>query len=233
MKKRLYTEAEVKQIVNNSVKRALKENMENEYSWDEFKGDAKAAGYGALGLGALAAAGHEMAADDDFEQEVENEYHMQDNWNRAHMDDGQAIGLWDESKKHKGQIKLSESEFMEVIKESVRQLVNEVFDTPKGQFMAGRLAARKMADYAQQKGDKRGTAYLSGEEWNKSSNNIPAYANKQANNPDYAQPTQAFSHGFQIERNNEWNNANNTPFVNYKDEVGKRYDFWKNSKNMR
>lgn len=237
MKKRLYTESEVRQIVNNSVKRALKENMEDEYSWNQFKDDAKTAGkvvgYGAVGAAALGALGNHLADENDFEQEVENEYRMQDGWDRAHMEDGNAIGLWDESKKHNGQIKLSESEFMAVIKESVRQLVNEIGDTPKGQFMQGRLAARKMADYAQTKGEKRGMGYLGGDEWNDSTDNIPAYANKQAGKPDYAQPTQAFAHGFNLERNNEWDNANNTPFANYKDEVDKRYNFWKNSTNMR
>lgn len=41
-------------------------------------------------------------------------------------------------------IKLTESEFHRLINESVNQILNEIGDTPNGQYMLGRLHARQL-----------------------------------------------------------------------------------------
>ena len=44
----------------------------------------------------------------------------------------------------KNTIKLTESEFHRLINESVNQILNEIGDTPNGQYMLGRLHARQL-----------------------------------------------------------------------------------------
>lgn len=43
-------------------------------------------------------------------------------------------------------IRLSESDLHRVIMESVQQVINEIGDTPKGQYMLGRLQGRQSAN---------------------------------------------------------------------------------------
>lgn len=42
-------------------------------------------------------------------------------------------------------IKLSESDLHRIVMESVQQVINEIGDTPKGQYMLGRLQGRQAA----------------------------------------------------------------------------------------
>ena len=49
-------------------------------------------------------------------------------------------------------IKLTESQLHEIIKESVKNVLNEIGDTPQGQYMLGRLKQNKL--YNHQDGDE-------------------------------------------------------------------------------
>ena len=53
---------------------------------------------------------------------------------------------------NKNRIKLTESQLHEIIKESVKNVLNEIGDTPQGQYMLGRLKQNKL--YNHQDGDE-------------------------------------------------------------------------------
>lgn len=65
---------------------------------------------------------------------------QQDQLVQAYM---QAYNLWRNGTGAKNQLNISESKLSNIIKESVKKVLNEIGDTAQGQYMLGRLAARQ------------------------------------------------------------------------------------------
>lgn len=76
----------------------------------------------------------------------------------------------DENKQHntnmnkKQVIRLTESDLHRIVKESVNKILNEVGETPQGQYMLGRLAARQKYRRGHETGENNGYGYLCGGE---------------------------------------------------------------------
>lgn len=59
-------------------------------------------------------------------------------------------------------IRLTESDLHRMIKESVKEVLNEIGDTEKGQYMLGRLQARQQARHGHETGENNGYGYIEG-----------------------------------------------------------------------
>ena len=119
------TESELKNIVRNSVKRAINEHEVNEYSMKQFRNDAAATlGAGALGLGTLAGNAyiHQDDQDANPEQQEMNQPVADEFGSVQGKLPNDTIG-WEEANKDK-----FESLISKAVMESVDRLMNEISD---------------------------------------------------------------------------------------------------------
>lgn len=102
-------------------------------------------------------------------------------------------------------IKLTESDLHKIIKESVKEVLNEIGDTEKGQYMLGRLQARQQARHGHETGENNGYGYSEG------GNGKNDYTSRYAHNkristdniPKYIKMGKAHAQGFENEYNKE------------------------------
>lgn len=131
-------------------------DMENEYSWDRFEHKPIAPGldpYYSVGKRAVPrevdnAIDMRNRKNDWRDNELRHGRRMMDKWVNGQRDNEDLECGWDDLKymnrfEGKEPMKVTENELKTIVKEAAVKLIKEYGDTPKGQYMLGKLAARQ------------------------------------------------------------------------------------------
>ena len=129
---------------------------ENEYSWDRFEHKPIAQGldpYYSVGKRAVPrevdnAIDMRNRKNDWRDNELRHGRRMMDKWVNGQRDNEDLEDGWDDLKymnrfEGKEPMKVTENELKTIVKEAAVKLIKEYGDTPKGQYMLGKLAARQ------------------------------------------------------------------------------------------
>ena len=128
---------------------------ENEYSWDRFEHKPIAPGldpYYSVGKRVVPrevdnAIAMRNKQGDWRDNELRHGRRMMDKWVNGQRDNEDLEDGWDDlqyiNRESKEPMKVTENELKTIVKEAAMKLIKEYGDTPKGQYMLGKLAARQ------------------------------------------------------------------------------------------